>query len=126
MKLLAIAFASMFVVCPAFAGKEKCKDVKIVVVNDSARDIKVTDIKYYDTTISDWRNENAVDGKIALEGGGKAEYTRGLEEVLNDPGMKVKVEYKTSIGGKWKDASWSSPSPAQLCTKGTTYTVTVN
>ena len=51
---------------------------------------------------------------------------RDLEEVLNDPGMKVKVEYKTSTGGKWEDPTWSSPSPAGLCTKGASYTVTVN
>ena len=126
MKFLAIALASMFVVSPVFAGKEKCKDVNIIVENYSDRDIKVIDIKYWDSTIGDWRNENGVSGKVALEDGGSVEYTRGLEEVKNDPEMKVKVEYKTSKGGKWKDPTWSNPSPVAKCTKGQDYTVTVN
>lgn len=126
MKFLVITLALVFASSPVFAGKEKCKDVKIVVKNESNRDIKAVDIKYWDSTIGDWRNENGVSGKTAEQEGGEAEYTRGLEEVKNDPGMKVKVQYKINKLGKWKDPTWSNSSPVATCTKGQTYTVTVN
>lgn len=130
MKLLVIALASIFVTSPAFAGKENCKDVKIIVTNESDRDIKVLDLKYFDSTKAGdkWRNENGVAGKVALEGNvdNTVEYTRNLEEVLNDPEMKVKVRYKISKGGKWKDPDWSAPSPEKTCTKGEKYYVTVD
>ena len=125
-KLIAVSVSLALCSAPAFAGKEKCKDVKIHVVNDSDRDIKVVDIKYWDSTIGDWRNENGVKGKKAAQNGGEVDYTRGLEEVKNDPEMKVKVEYKQNVLGKWKNAAWSTPSPVKKCTKGQDYEVTIN
>jgi hypothetical protein len=128
MKILATALILTVIASPAFAGKEKCEDVDIIVKNNSDRDIKVVDIRYWDTTIGtngDWRNENAVTGRTAGQNGGSTSYTRNLEEVKNDPGMKVQVEFKESVLGKWKDAQWSSSSPVKKCVKGAEYTVTI-
>lgn len=128
MKILATALVLTVIASPVFAGKEKCEDVDIIVKNNSDRDIKVIDIRYWDSTIAsngDWRNENAVTGRTAGQNGGSTTYTRNLEEVKNDPGMKVQVEYKESVLGNWKNAKWSTSSPVKKCIKGTDYTVTI-
>jgi len=98
---------------PAFAGKEKCH-ASISIQNNSNRDVKVTDIKYYDSTIRDWRNESGVKGRVALMGE-STNYTRALEEVRGDSGVKIKVKYKKNVAGKWKDATWSGESSAVTC-----------
>jgi hypothetical protein len=124
---IALAVVPLFFASAAFAGAERCKDVGIIVDNQSDTHIKVVDIKYYDSTKSGdkWRNENAVKAKVALEGR-SVDYVRNLEEVLNDPNMKVKVEYKKDTGRGWGKGIWSNSSETKTCTKGQSYTVVVN
>lgn len=127
LKSIALAVVPLFFASVAFAGAERCKDVRIIVDNQSDTHIKVVDIKYYDSTKSgdSWRNENAVKAQVATEGH-SVEYIRNLEEVLNDPQMKVKVEYKKDTGRGWGKGIWSNPSETKTCIKGQNYTVVVN
>ena len=119
--LIGLSLASM-----SFAFGDNCKDVRILVKNNRAQEIKVTKVKYYDYDKSKWRSESGWGTlKIAPGLSGYKYKTRDLEYVKNDL-TKVKIYWKYNTGG----SSWSSEhtqtSSNFTCNEGDDVYFTVN
>ncbi len=127
MKTILVIIAAMGMSGTAFAGNGMCKDAKIKITNTGVVDAKVIDIKYWDSSAKLWRDEHGASNSVVAAHGATITYTSDLEEVKNDPKVKVKIEYKVSKDGKWKNKTWSSPSSAKKCKSksNTTYKVTI-
>ncbi|MEM8506115.1 MAG: hypothetical protein AAF716_23565 [Cyanobacteria bacterium P01_D01_bin.1] len=109
---------------PAEAATRHCKKVNLEVINNSGEEIRILDIDYYDVdALGDWRSEPIANTEVA--DGEIWEKTRRLESV-NQENTQVVVEYQTrNLHGSWgrrqeANSSW------QVCSRGATYTMTIN
>ena len=89
--------------------RDLCKDVKIIIHNNSAQKIKVTKLQYrdYDLAGNHWRKETTwTTLRIAPK---TVRYRfRNLEHVGNDR-TRVKIYVKKHLGGsRWLKGSWRS------------------
>jgi hypothetical protein len=114
----------------AAAGDSKCSQVNIQVKNqykDPATgakvDIKVTDFQYWDKEDNKWRGE-WTDNKT-INYGQTAVWTKNLEYVGGESGVKVKVFYKyDQAGGGWS-ANHTKVSSAFTCNDQTVVPITI-
>lgn len=109
---------------PAEAATRHCKKVNLEVINNSGKEIKVVDIDYYDVdALGDWRSEPIANTEV--DPGETWQKTRRLESV-NQENTRVVVEYQTrDIYGDWGRRQEAS-SAWQVCSRGATYTMTIN
>lgn len=108
---------------PAEAATRHCRNVTMKVTNASGKEIKITDIDYYDPdAIGDWRSEPI--GSHKVDDGETWEKTRRLEKV-NEQNTRIRVDYKLRDNdGDW---GWTRrvESTSEVCSHDSTYTVTV-
>ncbi len=125
MRLISSLFVALFLIAgfalPASAAK--CKNVKIKVTNNTGKEIKVTNAKYWDTEKEKWRNENFSNWKIANTD--TESKTKHLEYVKNQQ-VKIYVYYKENTGGsRWTSKKKSSTVNIGKCTGGQTASFSV-
>ncbi|WP_035235567.1 hypothetical protein [Desulfobacter vibrioformis] len=95
-----------------------CKDVKFVITNDRAQEIKILKAQYYDTEREKWRTEDFGPWKIASKTTDSS--TENLEYVKNQE-VKIKIEWKYNTGGMhWSDAHTTEPQVIPKCSGGQT------
>jgi hypothetical protein len=113
------------------AADSRCSDVNIQVKNDyrdpvsGARvDIKVVDFEYYDLEDIKWREEWSDNKRINPN---QTEvWTKNLEYVGGESGVKVKVFFKyDQSGGGWS-TTHTKTSGAFTCVDGYPILITVN
>ncbi len=122
--LIGLSLASM-----SFAFGDNCKDVRILVKNNRAQEIKVTKVKYYDYdqgANGTWRSESGWGTlKIAPGLSGYKYKTRDLEYVKNDL-TKVKIYWKYNTGGSSWSSEYTKTSSDFICNEGDDVYFTVN
>ena len=109
---------------PAEAATRHCKEVTLQVINNLGEEIKIMDIDYYDVDAwGDWRSEPISNDEVA--DGETWEKTRRLEKV-NRQETRIRVEYKLrDSDGYWEREEHYASSDMSVCSRGSTYTVTV-
>lgn len=107
---------------PALADAN-CEDVDIEITNrfvhnGDNKDIRVYDLQYFDAEDGKWRNEVTANARIGF--GDTHIYTRDLERVGGEAGVRIKVFFQYNLGG----TAWSDPftvtSEAFTCVDGMT------
>ena len=112
----------------AAAADAKCENVKIKVTNKYVKngdnkDIKVVDMEYWDAEDGKWRDEATTDDQIGW--GDSRTWTKNLEYVGGESGVKIKLHYKYNEGGtSWSNTLYLTSSAFQ-CVDNATVTVTV-
>jgi hypothetical protein len=110
------------------AADSKCENVKLSVTNKYTKsgdnkDINVVDLEYWDADDGKWRDESTDNKKIGW--GDNAVWTKNLEYVGGESGVKLKLHYKYNTGG----TSWSGTlyvtSAAFKCIDGVTVPLTI-
>jgi hypothetical protein len=100
-----------------------CEDVDIeltnqFVQNGDNKDIRVTDLQYFDAEDGKWRNEVTSNARIGF--GDAHTYTRDLERVGGETGVRIKVFFQYNLGGTaWSD-TFTATSQAFTCVDGMT------
>lgn len=96
------------------AAADNCRDVNIQATNSfvdantgNAVTVKVYDIDYWDETEDKWREEST-DNKQILPGQTQV-WTKNLEYVGGEAGVKVRLWFRYSLGG----GRWSGPQSEQ-------------
>lgn len=116
------------------AADSKCSDVGIEVRNEfispltntQAR-IKVVDFEYWDDEDNKWRDEST-DNKI-INAGQPQVWTKNLEYVGGEPGVKIKVFFRFEEPGNGLNGGWSDVrtriSSAFTCVDGMNKVITI-
>jgi len=128
---LSFAFALVAGFAAVASADSKCSSVNIQVKNNyrdpvtnAQVDIKVFDFEYYDKEDNKWREE-WTDNKT-INFGQTAVWTKNLEYVGGETGVKVKVYFQyDQAGGGWS-ANHTKTSPAFTCNDGSVVLVTVD
>jgi hypothetical protein len=113
----------------AARADSKCNDVGIVVTNGYIgsdgyeKDIKVTDISYYDDEDNNWRNETTSNHTINF--GSAYTWTKNLSFVGGEQGVKVKIYYQVYDNGSW-GSTRTTTSGAFRCIDSTSVWITVD
>lgn len=107
-----LAAATVLGLAGTAAADSKCSDVGIEVENEfispitntQAR-IKVVDFEYWDDEDDKWREEST-DNKI-INAGQSQTWTKNLEYVGGEPGVKIKVFFRFEEPGNGLNGGWS-------------------
>jgi hypothetical protein len=115
----------------ASAADSKCSQVNIQVKNQyhdpvtgAQVDIKVVDFSYWDGEDAKWRDEWTDNKRINF--GQTAVWTKNLEYVGGEPGVKIKVYFQyDQAGGGWS-TNHTETSAAFTCNDQVPVVITVN
>ncbi|HZP85203.1 MAG TPA: hypothetical protein VFB54_00175 [Burkholderiales bacterium] len=115
----------------AAAADSKCSQVNIQVKNQyhdpvtgAKVDIKVVDFSYWDKEDNKWRNEWTDNKRINF--GQTAVWTKNLEYVGGESGVKIKVTYKyDQAGGGWSTDHTKTSTPF-TCNDQTVVPITID
>jgi hypothetical protein len=120
--------SALFLILSALAtstasADANCEDVDIeltnrFVQNGDNKDVRVTDLQYFDAEDGKWRNEVVANARIGF--GDAHTYTRDLERVGGEAGVRIKVFFQYNLGGTaWSD-TLTATSPTFTCVDGMT------
>jgi hypothetical protein len=130
-----IRLSSALAIVAGFAAvasaDSKCSSVNIQVVNNyrdpvknAQVDIKVVDFEYFDLEDNKWREEWTDNKRINF--GQTAVWTKNLEYVGGETGVKIKVYFQyDQSGGNWS-ATYTKTSAAFKCVDGKAVAITVD
>ena len=107
-----LAAATLAGLAGTAAADSKCSDVGIEVRNqftspttNTQTRIKVVDFEYWDDEDNKWRDEST-DNKI-INAGQAATWTKNLEYVGGESGVKIKVFFRWEEPGNGLNGGWS-------------------
>ncbi|MEM7327564.1 MAG: hypothetical protein AAF437_02420 [Pseudomonadota bacterium] len=108
---------------PASADWDICKNVRIKVVNNTSKPIKLVDLDYIDMRIDRKRSEN-ISNRV-IQKGKSYTWTRNLEKVKNAK-VKIRAQYQTlKSNGKWKWKPKNKHSVVKKCSGSPSFTINV-
>lgn len=111
------------------AADSKCNDFNIVVVNEYIgsdgyeKEIRVFDLDYWDDEDGKWRNEATSNHDIAFSS--SHTWTKNLEYVGGEQGVKVRIYYQVYDNGSW-GATRTKTSSAFQCIDNDSIWITVD
>lgn len=110
------------------AADAKCENVKITITNQFSKNndhknIKIVDLDYWDAEDGKWREE--VTGNETVGYGDATSYTKNLEYVGGETGVKVRIHFKYNEGGTDWSGTFTRTSAAFKCVDNKPVAVTI-
>ena len=104
--------------------RRSCKDVYLLVENETGEEILVIDVDYWDPSSELWRSEPV--SNETIPDGQPWQEQRNLEKV-DQMNTKIRVEYRTRSGnGEWSESVQEEESSSAVCVRNQAYTITLD
>lgn len=112
------------------AADSNCNDFNIVVVNQYVgsdgygKDIKVIDLDYWDDEDGKWRGEAT--SNHVIDYGSVHTWSKNLEKVGGELGVKVRIYYQVYDNGSWGDTKTKASTVFQCIDSGSIWITVEN